>query len=140
MSGRGSELRRRRCAGPAKLRANGAGVVVLPGVPPAGLFARMSERAVGSVVAPAPVAPPDFELEQPEVLRRVGVVVGVVGAVVGEEFPEKGFVGEHVAGAVVVVDGCGMAGEEVPGREEKVVVDVIKELLIFRCGHCYDLL
>ena len=80
-------------AGPAKLRANGAGVVVLPGVPPAGLFARMSEGAVGSVVAPAPVAPPDFELEQPEVLRRVGVVVGVVGAVVGEEFPEKGFVG-----------------------------------------------
>ena len=100
----------------------------------------MSEGAVGPVVAPAPVAPPDFELEHPEVLRRVGVVVGVVGAGLGEEFPEKGFVGggksrgvgEHVAGAgaVVVVDGGGMAGVEVPGREEKVVVDVIKELVI----------
>ena len=41
----------------------------------------------------------------------------------------------------MVVDGGGMAGEEVPGREEKVVVDVIKELVIrkFRSGHCYDL-
>lgn len=77
-----------------ELGAHGAGVVVPPGVPPAGLLAGVGERAVGPVVAAAAGAPADLELVHPEVVRRVGVVgvgVGVVaGVVVREVFLHEG--------------------------------------------------
>lgn len=91
----------------AVLRADGPRVVVLPGVPAAGLLSRMSKRAVGPVVAAAAGAPPHLELKHAEVVRRVRVGVGVgVGvlatAVERQELPERGLgdprrvVGEHI--------------------------------------------
>jgi len=57
----------------AKLRTNGAGIMVPPRIPSPSFLAGMSKRAVSPVVAPAPVAFTDLKLVHPEVIRRVRV-------------------------------------------------------------------
>lgn len=106
------------CAVPSpEIGADGAGVVVSAGVPAAGLFTRVSERAVGPVVGPAASAPPDLELINTELVRgvRVGVIRVRVGASVAwEELLELGLVGE-IGGFRRVGSGGGPAVEEFPG-------------------------
>lgn len=64
----------------AELRAHISGVVVPSRVTAAGLLAGVGEGAVGPVVTAAAGAPPDLELEHPEVIGGEGVVVvGVIG-------------------------------------------------------------
>lgn len=83
----------------AVLRANLAGVVESPGVTPAGLLARVGERAVSPVVAAAAGAVADLELVHAEMVGgiRVGDVTGfvvVVGAgVVRQELLQEGLFG-----------------------------------------------
>lgn len=133
------------------------GVMILPRITSPRLLARMSEGAVGPVVAPAASTPPHLELEHSKLIRRVGVgieVESVVGVPVeGEELlHERGGVRGGAVGVEVGVRGDGSggaAGEELAGRDieiVKVIVMVVgfagggKEVESVICthsAHCY---
>lgn len=74
-------------ASPAELRAGGARVVVLPGVPPASFFSWMGVWTLSPIMRSPTRALPHLELEHPEVIAREGVEwevrLGVVRVVLG---------------------------------------------------------
>lgn len=75
----------------AKFSANSSRIVIPSRIPPPGLFARMSKRAIGPVMAAAASALPDLELKHSEVIRRVRISIIIINVVVRQEFLEKGF-------------------------------------------------
>ncbi|GER53306.1 hypothetical protein STAS_30820 [Striga asiatica] len=125
----------------AEVGADGAGVAEAAGVAAAGLLAGVGEGAVGPVVAAAAAALADLELEHTEVVRRVGVIVRVVGvgagAGGGEELGEGGGGGGGAVGVVVVVV-AELAGRDVEVAEGRglfgevvvVVVELVQLLLL----------
>jgi len=112
--------------GPPVLRTDSAGIVVATRVTATSLLARVGKWAVGPVVAAAAGALTDLELVHPELVRRVGVRVGVEPIVArvpvaGEELlDESGGIGvEEARGGIGV--GGGAAGEELPWWDVEVL-------------------